>query len=218
MPPHQVYIETHLGAGAVLRNKRPEARTIGIEIDEGVVAAWRRQDGDDIPDTEIIEGDAVKFLRAYLFEGHELVYADPPYCPRMRREARIYRAEYGCREHRALLDVSADLPCKVIVSGYACALYETHFAHWRRHDIIVAGHCGAWRESLWMNYPPPAILHDHRYLGATFREREAIGRRRRTLVDKIARAPHLERAAILEELATRYEDELRILHPGGQSW
>jgi len=31
MPPHEVYIETHLGGDAVMRNKRPAERNIGLE-------------------------------------------------------------------------------------------------------------------------------------------------------------------------------------------
>ncbi|MBD0865293.1 MAG: DNA adenine methylase [Rhodobacteraceae bacterium] len=186
MPPHHVYIETHLGTGTVLRNKRPAARMIGIEIVQEVGANWRMRDKDDAPDAEIIEGDALKLLRAYPFEGHELVYADPPYCPRRHRKARLSRAEYGCRDYLAFLGVLSTLPCNVIVSGYACGLYETRLAQWHREEITVAVHRGAWTESLWVNYPPPVLLQDHCYTGATFREREAIRRRRRTLVDKIA--------------------------------
>ena len=33
MPPHEVYIEPFLGAGAVMRLKRPAARNIGIDLD-----------------------------------------------------------------------------------------------------------------------------------------------------------------------------------------
>lgn len=40
MPPHEVYIETHLGGGAVMRNKRPARRNIGIEIDPEVIKLW----------------------------------------------------------------------------------------------------------------------------------------------------------------------------------
>jgi DNA adenine methylase len=40
MPPHDVYIETHLGTGAVLRHKPPAARTIAIERDPEVLAAF----------------------------------------------------------------------------------------------------------------------------------------------------------------------------------
>ena len=37
MPSHEVYIETHLGGGAIMRNKRPALRNIGIEIDPKVI-------------------------------------------------------------------------------------------------------------------------------------------------------------------------------------
>lgn len=33
MPPHDTYIETHLGGGAVIRNKRPARVNIGVDID-----------------------------------------------------------------------------------------------------------------------------------------------------------------------------------------
>jgi len=33
MPPHQTYIETHLGGGAILRHKQPAALNIGIDLD-----------------------------------------------------------------------------------------------------------------------------------------------------------------------------------------
>ncbi len=41
MPPHEVYIETHLGGGAVMRNKRPARVNIGIEINPKVIEMWR---------------------------------------------------------------------------------------------------------------------------------------------------------------------------------
>src|SRR3954465_4816137 len=78
MPPHRVYIETHLGGGAVLRHKRPAERTIGGEIDPRVVQAWRGPPA-PIPGLQVREVDALVFLRDFSFEGDELVYADPPY-------------------------------------------------------------------------------------------------------------------------------------------
>ena len=40
MPPHEVYIESHLGGGAILRYKRKAKRSIGIEIDLEVIKKW----------------------------------------------------------------------------------------------------------------------------------------------------------------------------------
>jgi DNA adenine methylase len=41
MPVHEVYIESHLGGGAVFRRKRAAARSIGIERDSAVVRHWQ---------------------------------------------------------------------------------------------------------------------------------------------------------------------------------
>ena len=38
IPPHEVYVEPFLGDGAVLRRKRPAARSVGIEIDPDIAA------------------------------------------------------------------------------------------------------------------------------------------------------------------------------------
>src|SRR5687767_12605543 len=40
MPPHRVYIETHLGGGAVLRHKAPAELSIGIDSDPAVIGAF----------------------------------------------------------------------------------------------------------------------------------------------------------------------------------
>lgn len=40
IPPHETYIETHLGAGSILRHKRPATTNIGIDIDPDLIAAW----------------------------------------------------------------------------------------------------------------------------------------------------------------------------------
>ena len=76
MPPHEVYIETHLGGGAVIRNKRPARRNIGIEVDPKVIEKWPEKEKRGI---EIIQGDGVNFLKDYPLTGNEMVYCDPPY-------------------------------------------------------------------------------------------------------------------------------------------
>jgi len=37
IPPHSVYIETHLGSGAIMRHKRPAALSIGLDVNYGVL-------------------------------------------------------------------------------------------------------------------------------------------------------------------------------------
>ena len=37
IPPHDTYIETHLGGGNILERKRPAARSVGIDVDPEVI-------------------------------------------------------------------------------------------------------------------------------------------------------------------------------------
>jgi DNA adenine methylase len=55
-------------------------------------------------------------------------------------------------------------------------------------------------ELLWCNFPEPVELHDYRYLGRDFRERERIARRRRRWLARLAKMPVLERQALVSAL------------------
>lgn len=41
IPPHRVYIETHLGGGAIMRHKRPARQNIGIDLDRDALEQVR---------------------------------------------------------------------------------------------------------------------------------------------------------------------------------
>ncbi len=51
-----------------------------------------------------------------------------------------------------------------------------------------------------MNYPQPEELHDYRYLGEDFVDRQRIHRKIQRHVDKLLGLPVLERNAILAAL------------------
>ena len=56
-------------------------------------------------------------------------------------------------------------------------------------------------EYLWFNFPPPVALHDYRYLGANFRERERIKRQKARWTARLLRMPALQRQALLAAIA-----------------
>lgn len=201
MPPHDVYIESFLGAGAVLRHKRPAARSIGIDLDPAALARWR---GDEVPRLELIQGDALAVLPASIATSgaggsRTLVYCDPPYLMSTRRQhRRIYRCELSQdAEHVALLDVLLSLKCMVMLSGYDSALYSERLAQWRRAEFYTTNRAGARvLESVWMNYPEPDALHDYQFLGEGFRERARIKKKKDRWKAKLERMPALERQAV----------------------
>lgn len=204
MPPHRVYIETHLGGGSVLRNKRPAERNIGVELDARVIAAWKRDSM--APDVELVHGRAEDFLVTFPFQGDELVYADPPYHPSTRRSARIYKHDYSDADHERLVGLLLTLKCKVLVSGYDNPMYDKLLGKWRKTSFRAKTHRGCRTETVWSNFPPSTALHDPRFLGATFREREATRRRLERLKHRLGRIAAHERAAIAQWLHEVYPE------------
>ena len=135
------------------------------------------------------------------FTGHELVYCDPPYVL-STRTGRQYRHEMTDAQHAALLDTLKGLPCMVMLSGYWTALYGAALRDWHVLSFQAMTRGGRMAtEYLWRNYPAPLALHDYRYLGEDFRERERIKRKKQRWVHRLQTMPMLERQALLAAIA-----------------
>lgn len=85
-----------------------------------------------------------------------LIYADPPYLPETRDDARAdYRHELTEADHVRLGQVLHDCQGKVILSGYASDLYASLYADWHRVETPALADGGRPRtEVLWMNFVP----------------------------------------------------------------
>lgn len=181
-----------------MRNKRAARSNIGIEIDPEVIGMWEKMSPVGF---ELVHDDAIDYLKKYRFTGKELVYSDPPYLRETRKkDERLYRYDYSREQHRELLEVLKSLSCMVMISGYESALYNELLKGWYTHCFQAACHHGVATEWLWMNYSPPVELHDYRYLGNTFRERERIKRKSERWVARLQSMPILERQALLSAI------------------
>jgi hypothetical protein len=204
MPPHDVYIETHVGGGNLLERKRPAASSIVVDADELVCARWSTiAQSDAARSITVMHGDAAAFLRGFDFAGRRvLIYSDPPYVMATRRSGPRYRHEYTDEQHHELLTVLRQVPAAVMLSGYRCPMYDAALTRWHRIDYPTLTRGGTWAlESCWLNFDPPAAeLHDYRYIGADFRERERIKRKRARWRRRFAALPALEREAMLKVL------------------
>jgi DNA adenine methylase len=196
MPPHDCYIETHLGTGAVLRAKPPATRSIAIEIDPDTLAAYPPPAG-----VEVIQGDALAFLKGFdvAAAGRVLVYFDPPYLPATRTSTKRYRFDLDEAGHLETLAVARDLADRgaaVMVSGYPSDLYDRELAGWRRITFQAMTRGGVRTEALWLSFPAGAVAWST-FAGRNFTDRQRIKRKAARWAANYAAVPPAERLAIL---------------------
>ncbi len=191
MPPHETYIESHLGGGAIMKRKPPALNNIGIDIDAQALAAFEC----DYP-VQRINGCAHQFLADYDYRGYELIYSDPPYLKRTRTSGRRYRFDYEEQDHIELLELLKRLPCNVILSGYPSALYDELLAGWRSLELQVMNQGGVRTEKLWFNFMPDRV-HWASYAGKNFTDRQRIKRKAANWAKRYQAMPRAERVAVL---------------------
>ncbi len=194
MPPHDTYIETHLGGGAIMQRKPAARHNIGIDRDAR--ALERFACGYPV---EKIHGCAHSFLATYPFTGRELVYSDPPYLTTTRTSPRRYRYDYTAQDHVALLALLKRLPCPVILSGYPSALYDEQLAGWRTLELQVMNQAGVRTEQLWFNFTPQRLFWAS-CAGKNFTDRQRIKRKADNWAQRYQAMPPAERLSVLAAL------------------
>lgn len=203
IPPHDTYIEGFLGHGAILQKLRPApVQTIGIEIDPQIVTEW---EGIGLGHV-VLYADVLHFLKGNhnSFEGQRVfMYLDPPYLRSTRSytKEKYYRHEFDTPEqHAQLLELLLSLKWMVAISHYRCPQYDQALSAWRRIDFGAQTRKGRRIESLYMNYPEPWELHDYRYLGTDYRQRQDLTRQKQRMIAKLAKMPRLQRYALIDAM------------------
>lgn len=206
IPPHDTFIEPFAGSAAIRRLMRPCKRSILIDLDRSTLAAI----AEEVPQgTELLCEDSLAWLKrqaAWLGNSAEaagvVLYCDPPYLPETCASRMRYKHVLSARDHRQLLELLKGLKCRVLISGYWSLLYAHLLEDWRmiHYYAITRGGTTA-EECLWMNYPEPVELHDYRFLGANFRERQDVKRQQKRWATKLAAMSTLKRQALLSVLA-----------------
>lgn len=212
IPPHGTLIVPFGGHCAVTRQIRPARRTVILDRDPDVVAWWRARER---PGTVVIHGCGIEYLRAYEWRGDEFVYADPPYLRELRGDQvrELYRFPLGeRREHKRLLAVLRQVPCPALVCGYYSPMYDGELAGWRTLDYRQLTRGGRLaHEWLWLNYPPPRELHDYRFLGEGYRQRQDVRRMQARWRARFAQLTPLQRFAMLSVLAEEHQQQVATL-------
>lgn len=191
MPPHDTYIETHLGGGAIMQRKPSAMRNIGIDIDSKAISGFKCN-----YDVELVHGCAHDFLRNYDYKGSELVYCDPPYLLSTRTSKRRYRFDYKDKDHIQLLELLKTLPCNIILSGYASSLYNQLLKGWQTMELQVMNQGGVRTEKLWFNFTIDKV-HWVSFAGKNFTHRQCIKRKAQNWGRRYKEMPGDERLAVL---------------------
>jgi DNA adenine methylase len=87
-------------------------------------------------------------------------------------------------------------------------LYRQALQSWQHVTFQAKTHTGLREESVWLNFDPPAQLHDGRFLGTTFRERQSVKRRHQRWIDRLDRMVPAERGHLLALIRERYAEEV----------
>lgn len=201
IPPHSVYVEPFVGGAAIYRAKAPAEKSILIDLVPSALQAIPISRG-----LHIICDDGIQWLRDNLpmLPADTFIYCDPPYVISTRKSGPRYEYEMADTQHEDLLAILAEASCRIMISGYWSSLYASRLAasQWRHTTFMAMTRGGTMAEEhLWMNYDPPVKLHDHKYAGKDFRERERIKRKVQRWTRKLQGMGHLELSSLLSAIA-----------------
>jgi len=200
MPPHEVYIEPFLGSGAVIRHKRPAGRfDAGFDLSRAAVDLCRTliACNDDAGSLMLQVTCGLAYLRRSHLDRSTVIYCDPPYMQQTRIKPKVYDHEWSADDHADFLELIATADANILISAYYSQLYADRLQGWNSIAYFAHTRGSPRQEILWFNFDPPAELHDYRYLGDGFRERERINRKKKRLIAKLQRMDLFERQAVM---------------------
>lgn len=169
----------------------------------------------DVAGSIFIKQDTISYLKMFLSISSILkycgvdpfVYLDPPYPVEVRKcKKKIYKYDYTTRDHTELLEVIRSAEINIMISSYENKMYSHYLRNWGRIDFPAVTRKGKVTESVYLNYMCPLELHDYRYLGENFREREKNKGIIRRNVSKINRLPVALKNALLQKLSIKRDD------------
>ena len=198
-PPHQHFISGCAGSGAIEKRKRlAGGENIIIEKNQAVIKEfWNEHHG-----YHIVNGDCVTWLYRYKpLLGPVVMYFDVPYwLPTRNGGNKIYRHEWNTEKHKDFLQLIISIPASIVISHYACSLYDKALKGWNKHSWPVMTQQGKKDECIYFNFDKPTELHQYDYLGDNFTDRQRIKRKIDRLLSKLSELPPLERAALISAL------------------
>ncbi|WP_316828098.1 hypothetical protein [Pedobacter miscanthi] len=203
IPQCGLFIDAMVGNGSIFLNLSLPRLTIINDIDRNVIAKYDVSGSK----TEILKYNTTYSWLIVQYDGMPGVffYFDPPYHFDVRKSKQaLYNTEWNHDEHVDFLEQCIMVKSNCMISHYPCELYDEMLKGWYTHDFQATTRNGVRTERIYMNYPPPVILQDFRYLGKNYRERQRIKRKIERHLSKLESLPADERTAILSSITVKY--------------
>lgn len=208
IPKCDVIVDCFAGSGAILNNIKLPKLAILNDIDPSVIVRHNY----DKPCLIVRNNCYQKIIEEYDILNNVFFYFDPPYLFETRRsKKRLYKFEFTKDDHIEFLKVANTVKNNCMISHYPCPMYDEALKAWRTFDFESMTRKGLRTERIYMNYAPPTILQDYRYLGRDFIERQQIKRKTARLLKKFENLPTLERTALLSAVIAKYDDTSAII-------
>jgi hypothetical protein len=201
IPPHECFVELFAGSAAIRRLMRPSPRSILVDLHLDVALQLGEELGSE--EVSVIHGCGINWLKKHgpRLTSTTVIYADPTYLAAVCASRLRYKHVLSEADHAELLRLLKSTEARVLISGYRSRLYNHELAAWRRIDWMqITRGAKMMQESLWCNFPEPVELHDYRYIGDGYRERENIRRQQRRWQARLAAMSRLQRQALLSVL------------------
>jgi len=210
IPVHDVRISGFGGKCAVMSYMVPAISNFVVDVNlDALREYWKA-----FPHVKTERADFLTWIKQFTFSKQTgpryFIYLDPPYLFSSRRSgAIIYDHEMTDEQHADLIKWAIETTnmsnVMIAISHYPCPEYDQLLKHgWRKLTYQVATHMGTRDESLYMNYPEPAELHDYSFFGDNKITRQAFKRRVTKLVTKFQEIETQERAGLLRALAAQF--------------
>ncbi len=220
IPPHKIYVAPFAGHDGIFQKKLPCPISILNDKDAAVIERWKKVldkkkflvcenfmqgnlfEAATLPTVILRNDDYRNIVTRFTDNADAFIYFDPPYKMENRSSRKNqYTFDFTTdRQHIDLLILANLARCNVMISAYENELYNEYLAGWQTHRFNSMTRGGLREEIIYYNYPPPAVLHDFRYLGENFRERERIKRKVNRHSVRLLKMPPQERSAILSAI------------------
>ena len=224
IPPHYTLVVPFLGHCGIVRNIFPADTLIAMDASARVIEFWKRflvedllyisnderslfsktkQSKGTLPSTIILKVcDSIKELSNMKFDNTTVIYLDPPYPFSARKSnSPLYQFEMTDKQHSELLSLIVKIKANILISTYDNVLYQRKLNEWNKIQFFAGTRNGRAIETVYYNYSiKNGKLHDYRYLGKNFKDRERIKLKIQRWVNRLKSLDSRERMAIISAI------------------